>query len=378
VRRILCVLVLGALPVSLLAQSSEFGIFGLGNPYRGASVVALGIGGSSATFDGTSSLNPASLSSLNALTATFSTLTEWRSWQSPTGDASLRDSRFPAFLVAGPIRRAHLVIGAGFSSYADRDYDSFRVDTVVIGGNPVTAYDSIGSTGGLTDLRGVVSWRPSSNWTFATSLHILPGSNRVRVRRVFAETSYRGILYRSELSYNAFGITVGATRRLGNNVLIGIAVRSDGQAKQQIDSLQTTLVDLPYTFSAGLLFRPTSRLQVSAQGVYRTWSGANSDLLRLGGTGSRNSLDLSAGFDLRTHRSADQGPIRLGAHYAQLPFPIIPGSFPDEFGISGGTGATFAHGRGALEFSLEEIWRSDGTGRKERTTLLSFQVILRP
>jgi hypothetical protein len=378
VRRFLCVLALGALPVSLSAQSSEFGIFGLGSPYRGASVVALGTGGSFATFDGTSSLNPASLSSLNALTATFSTLTEWRSWESPTGNASLRDSRFPAFLVAGPIRRAHLVIGAGFSSYADRDYDSFRTDTVVLGGKPVQVFDSIGATGGLTDLHGIISWRPSSTWTFAGSLHILPGSNRVRVRRTFSDTSYRGILYRSELSYDAFGISLGVIRRLGNNALLGVSVRSDGQAKQQIDSLQTTLVDLPYTFSAGLMLRPTSRLQIAAQGVYRTWSGANSDLLRLGGTGSRNSLDLSAGFDIRTHRSPDQGPIRLGAHYAQLPFPIIPGSFPDEFGLSGGTGVTFARGRGAIEFSLEEIWRSDGTGRKERTTLLSFQVILRP
>ncbi len=38
----------------------------------------------------------------------------------------------------------------------------------------------------------------------------------------------------------------------------------------------------------------------------------------------------------------------------------------------------FARGRGALEFSLEETWRSDDTGRKERATILSFQVILRP
>lgn len=377
-RRILCVLVLGALPVSLAAQSSEFGILGLGNQYRGASVSALGTGGSFATFDGTSSLNPASLSSLSSLTATFTTLTEWRSWKSPTGDASLRDSRFPSFLVAGPVRRAHLVIGAGFTSYADRDYDSFRRDTVTLGGQPVEVFDSVGSTGGISDLRGVIAWRPSSNWVFGASLHVLPGSNRVTVRRTFSDTSYRGILYRSELSYNGFGATLGVIRRLGANVLVGVSVRSDGKAKQQIDSLQTTLVDLPYTFSAGVMLRPSSRLQIGMQGVYRTWSGANSDLLRLGGTGSRNSLDLSTGFELRTNKSADQTPIRFGVHYAQLPFAIIPGQFPDEFGLSGGTGLRFAKGRGALEFSLDEVWRSDGTGRKERATILSFQVMLRP
>jgi hypothetical protein len=61
-----------------------------------------------------------------------------------------------------------------------------------------------------------------------------------------------------------------------------------------------------------------------------------------------------------------------------MPFALVAGQFPDEFGISGGTGMRFAKGRGALEFSLEEIWRSDNTGRKERATILSFQVILRP
>ena len=377
-RRILCALALAALPAALSGQSSQFGILGLGHPYRGASATALGTGGSFATFDGTSSINPASISSLSSLTVTFTTMTEWRVWKSPTGDADLRDTRFPSFLVAGPIRRAHLVVGAGFSSYADRDYDSFRRDTVVLGGQPVEVFDSVGSTGGITDLRGVVAWRPSSDWIFAGSLHLLPGSNRVRVRRVFSDTSYRSILYRSELSYDAFGIALGVIRRLGANTLIGVSVRSDGQAKQQIDSMQQTFVDLPYTFSAGALFRPARSLQVAFQGVYRTWSGANSDLLRLGGTGSRNSLDLSTGFEVRTHASADQTPIRLGIHYAQLPFPIVPGNFPDEFGLSGGTGVRFARGRGALEFSLEEIWRSDNAGHKERATILSFQVMLKP
>ncbi|HKV76331.1 MAG TPA: hypothetical protein VJN95_17565 [Gemmatimonadales bacterium] len=377
--RLLGYLVLAAVPFSLSAQSSEFGIRGLGNPYRGASATALGTGGSFASFDGTSSLNPASLGSLTSLTATFTTLTEWRKWEAPTGNASLRDSRFPAFLVAGPVRRAHLVIGAGFSSYADRDYDAFRRDTVVLGGQPVEVFDSIGATGGITDLRGVVAWRPSSEWVIGVSLHLLPGSNRVSVRRTFSDTSFRGVIYKSELSYNAFGADLGVIRRFGSSALIALSVRSDGQTRQQVDSLANVIsVDLPYTFSAAALLRPSTRLQIGLQGVYRTWSGANSDLLRLGLPGSRNNLDLSAGFEYRTRPSADQLPLRLGAHYSQMPFALETGQYPDEFGISAGTGARFARGRGALEFALEEIWRSDPVGRKERATILSFQVILRP
>ncbi len=377
-RRLLCLLLLSAAPASALAQSSQFGILDLGHPYRGASVAALGTGGSFASFDGTSTLNPASISSLGGLTATFSVLGEWRSWQSPDGNASLRDSRFPSFMVGGPIRKSRFVVGIGFSSYADRDYDAFRTDTVTLGGQRVAVFDSIGATGGISDIRGVVAWRPSPEWVIAVGLHLLPGSNRVRVRRTFPDTSFQSISSRSELSYNSFGIDIGVIRRIGSTLLLAASVRSDGEAKQQVDSLAKTRIDLPYTFSAAALVRPSPKIQLAVQGVYRTWSGANSDLLRMGVPGSRNSFDLSTGVELKTHKSGDQLPFRLGLHYSQLPFSLDQGVYPDEFGLSAGTGIRFARGRGAIEASLEEVFRSDNGGRKERATIVSLQVMLRP
>lgn len=380
--RTLCLLLLLAAPATVpataLAQSSQFGILGLGHPYRGASPTALGAGGSFASFDGTSTLNPASIGSLVNLTATFSLLGEWRSWKSPEGDASLRDARFPNFMVGGPIKRTRLVLAVGVSSYSDRDFDAVRSDTIVLGGQHIPVFDSIGATGGISDVRGDIAWRPNSEWTVAVGLHLLPGSSRVRVRRGFPDTSFVGISYRSELSYNSFGIDVGAIRRFGNVALVSASIRSDGQARNQVDSLATGSIDLPYTFSAGALLRPSPGLQVAVQGVYRTWSGANSDLLRFQVPGSRNSLDLSTGIELKTHKQADHLPLRLGIHYTELPFALAEGIYPKEVGLSAGSAVRFAHGRGAIEAALEEVFRSDNAGRKERATIVSLQVMVRP
>jgi hypothetical protein len=378
VRRILCLVILLAAPAAAVAQSSQFGILDLGNPYRGASPTALGTGGSFASFDGTSSLNPASISSLTNLTATFSVLGEWRSWKSPNGDASLRDFRFPAFMVGGPVRHSRFMVGIGFSSYADRDYDTFRKDTLNLGGQQVVAFDSIGATGGISDVRGLVAWRPDSKWSIGLGLHLLPGSNRVRVRRSFPDTSFVGISYRSELSYNSFGIDLGMIRRFGSTLLVAASVRSDGEARQQVDSLLEARIDLPYTLSGAVLFRPSANLQWAVQGVYKTWSGANSDFLRMGVPGSRNSVDLSTGIELKTHRTVDQLPLRIGVHYTEMPFALVQGDFPNEFGLSLGSGVRFAKGRGAIEGSLEEVFRSDNTGNKERATIVSIQVMVRP
>ena len=102
-RRIaLTLLLAGAIvPQALPAQSSQFGVRGLGLPGREQSVRALGTGGAFASFDGESSVSPASLAFLGRITATFTILNDYRSTATPAGEASIRDPRFPQFLVGG-------------------------------------------------------------------------------------------------------------------------------------------------------------------------------------------------------------------------------------------------------------------------------------
>ncbi len=61
-RRTLLLFALWAAPATAGAQSSQLSVSGLGIPGRGLSVRSWATGGSSAIFDGESSLNPAALS----------------------------------------------------------------------------------------------------------------------------------------------------------------------------------------------------------------------------------------------------------------------------------------------------------------------------
>lgn len=369
---------LSVLATTAEAQSSQFEVRGLGLPWRGASVRAMGTAGAFAMFDGTSSLNPASIGMLSTLTATFAGTSEWRQWRAPASFANLRDNRFPYFLVGGPIKRSHLVLGGGYSSYADRDFDVVVMDTVTLRGQPVEITDSLSSTGGIGDVQLVAAYVPSPKWLLGGALHILPGSSRMKLRRVFSDSSYHNQFERAEIAYKSYGIAIGAVGRLGPRLSVAGVARHDAPTNEMVDPLHSYTIELPYTFGGALLFAPAARLQVAAQAVYKTWSSASAELIALGGVGSRNTIDLSAGLEYRTRLYVDDLPIRFGVHYATLPFALTTGDWANEYGVSLGTGMRFARGHGGFDAALQEVYRADGTGRKEYATIVSFAVILRP
>ena len=86
------------------AQSSQFGVRGLGFPGRGLAVRAAGSSGAFGLFDPESSLNPAALGAVPTLTSVFVGAQSFRHTENPAGTASLRDTRFPLLSVAGPVR----------------------------------------------------------------------------------------------------------------------------------------------------------------------------------------------------------------------------------------------------------------------------------
>src|SRR5215210_2018237 len=127
------------------AQSSQFGIRGLGLPGRALSTRAMATGGSFGLFDNESGLNPAALASTLTVTTVFTGLQEFRSVENPGGEASLRSSRFPHVLIVGPLRRNTLAIGLSFSNYARRDYSISTTDTLELRGAPVGVVDTLTS-----------------------------------------------------------------------------------------------------------------------------------------------------------------------------------------------------------------------------------------
>jgi hypothetical protein len=117
---------------------------------------------------------------------------------------------------------------------------------------------------------------------------------------------------------------------------------------------------------------------LAAHTLFRTWSGANSDLQAQGGVGAVNTVEVAAGGEYTPDlKSPFRWPLRFGAHYAQLPFPLLPGGRPHEVGISAGTGMRFGQQRAGIDLTVEHVWRSEDA-YSERAFLLSLGISVRP
>jgi hypothetical protein len=379
VRRVLILFLLAAAPGMLAAQSSQFGVRGLGFPGRGLAVRAQGTGGAYGLFDPESSQNPAALASVGALTSALTITQSNRNVENPAGSASLRSTRFPQFTVAGPVRRQVASVGFSFSNYTSRDFTLASSSTITLRDTPVNVEDTLSSRGGLSDFRIAGSYRAGNQWAFGAGFHIITGSNRLTSTRVFEDAGYLPSRQQAELSYTGIGFSVGVMRQFGPNFALTAMARSDGHLNVDLDSTRVGPVDLPYSAGLGVRWHTAPRLDVAAQALFRTWSAANSDLLGMGGTGAENTIELSAGAEYAPDpRRPYQRPIRFGAHYSTLPFPLVPEQEQGhEFGVAAGSGLRFAQQRAGLDLAVEYVWRSEGV-YTENGFLISFGISVRP
>jgi hypothetical protein len=355
---LLSLLLLAVMPGVALAQSSQFGVRGLGFPGRGLATRAIGSGGAFGLFDQESSLNPAALSAAATLTSVFTLSQAFRSVENPSGTASTRDTRFPQLMIVGPVRQTGAALGLSYTGYTDRDFTIASSSTIDLRGIPVGVVDSFSSRGGLSDLRVAGAYRIRDRWTFGVGFHVITGSNRLESRRTFSDSSYFPSRQRAEVSYTGVGVSGGVIRQMGTRFAMAALARWDGHLNVDRDSARVGTVDLPYTFGLGIRWLPVPQLDLATQAIVRTWSGANSDLLAQGGLGADNTL-------------------RIGARYGQLPFRLTPGTQPHEYAVSAGSGMRFAQQRGGVDLALEHVWRSEGP-YSERGFILTFGISVRP
>jgi hypothetical protein len=197
-------------------------------------------------------------------------------------------------------------------------------------------------------------------------------------RRSFADDQFLPVRQSAELSYAGVGVSAGAMQQLGSGLWVAAIARSDGKAIVDRDSTRVSQVDLPYTLGLGIRWKAGSRLDLAGHGIFRTWSGANSDLLASGGTGADNTVEVAVGGEyIGDSRRPYRRPLRFGARYATLPFPLQPGLQPTEFGVSLGSSVRFAKDRAGIDLSVEHLWRSAGDF-KERAFVISVGVGVRP
>jgi len=378
VRGPVLVTLLGITPAVLVGQSSQFGVRGLGFPGRGLATHAIASGGAFGLFDSESSQNAAALTGTTTLTSVFTISQGFRSQENPAGTASTRDTRFPQVMVVGPVRQGKAGLGLSYSNYTNRDFTLASSSTIDIRGIPVGVADSFSSRGGLNDLRLAGAYRIHDRWSIGAGFHVISGNNRLESRRSFDDPNFIPSEQRAEVSYAGVGISAGVIGQFGPRFAVAAQVRSDGHVNVDRDSARVGTVDLPFSFGLGFRWHPGPTLDLATQTTFRTWSGANSDLLAQGGVGAENTIEIAAGAEYTPDpRRPFRRPLRFGARYAQLPFPLLPGDQGHEFGLSAGSGMRFAQQRGGIDLALEHVWRAEGV-YSERAYILTLGVSVRP
>jgi hypothetical protein len=361
------------LPWDAAAQSSMFGVRGLGLPGRPLSARARGTGGGFALFDAESDANPAAIAGLPALTVGLVSTPGWRRWETPAGDVKLQETRFPLMFAGGPIPGSRLSVGVSLASYADRDYKLATRDTVIFRGVPVAVRDTVSSLGGLNQLRLAVGYRRSERTQLGAAVYWITGSHRMAAKRVFTDSVYLPLRQSAEMAYGGFGVSAGITHRPSRTLEFAGTVRMDSKASVDRDSTSVYNVDLPWTFSASMLWHASRRLTVGALGAFRTWGNADPDVKAAGGIGAQDTWEASLGTELATNRRRPTRlPLRLGFRYAELPFLLHAGERPREMGISFGTGTRFAQERAGIDVAIEWARRKEAPGYSERV----FQLVL--
>jgi hypothetical protein len=376
---LLALLALGASAGPAAAQSSQFGVRGLGLPLRPLSIRAGATGGAFGLFDPESAFNPASIGVVARVIADFQTVQSWRRSESPSGSGSASDNRYPGVFVAGPVGGTDFSVALSASGYADRNFSLISQDTVTLRGTPVSVLDTLNSLGGISDLRLAVAWRQSRAVQWGVGLHLLTGSNRIFSHRVFSDTAFAGVSESNTISYLGLGVSAGVTARIGKIITLGGMIRADDKMRVERDTTRVGSTKLPITLSGGVRAQLGERVQFAVAGAFRNWSVADADLMAQGGIGSTNTTEFSAGIELLTNvKRPSNRPIRLGIYHARLPFPLRRGEDADETGISIGSSMRFVADRAGLDLALARVWRKGGPGFTERAVLLSIGVSIRP
>jgi len=347
----------------LAAQDSHFGIRGLGTPGKWESVRARATGGAFAPFDPFSPVLDASIADVRRMTAGVTGAMSWRSVSAGGTDASLRGSRFPALVIAGPLTR-RIVVGGGFATYLDRTFGITRDTIIDLRGvlEPVT--DQISSDGAISDLRLALAARVHTHLAVGAGVHLITGSTRVVASRRFADsTTYRTSTTRDEVAYEGLGGSASALLDLQPDLRVAAWVRSDGTLRADVQGRTTAEDDLPLSFGGGVRWRAGARASVAGAVAWRKWAGA--------GANAHDTFNWSLGTELGSAVS----PLRLGVRGGELPFGV--GKAPSEFGFSAGLGKQFSGGRGRLDIGLERLERK-GNGLTERVWTFLLGLTVRP
>lgn len=372
----LCVLAALAVPGLLQAQNSVYGVQGIGFPGRPIGVRSRSLGGGNAAFDPTSALNPATVGGYPRVAASVGIGTTLRSYTAGDSAVSgLQETRFPFGMVGSPLGASPLALALSFAPYAERSFDLRTAGSITLRGESIAVADQVSSDGGVSDLRAALALRLGRPLMVGAAAHVLSGSSTLRVRREFSSSLYQPYTEQSQLVFSGLGMSFGAMVRVSSGLQLGAAARLDGTLETSRDTTVLQTVDLPATLSGGLRVVPARGLTWTTTVTWRSWSDAAVDLAPA--TRAWDTWQVGSGVEVGgLEAGTTRMPIRLGIHYAQLPFSSR-GTQGQEFTLAAGTGMPFADGRIAFDLAVERALRY-GAGAREVAWHVAIGVFVMP
>jgi len=355
------------------AQTSIYGIRGLGFPGRVAGSRERALGSGLLPLDPGSPVNPAAVAGFGGVTVQIMGETDLRRYSVDTVDVGgLSSTRFPLAQLGGRIGPTPLSFALSFAQYTERSYDLTYTDTVELRGQQVAFEERTTSRGGVADVRGALGYRLSTRLWLGAGIHLLTGSAKLTFLRAFADSAYRPYRIETEESIRGFGVSAGAIWVPGTRVALGISVRSDTRAEVKVDSVTAADVDLPVTVVGGVRLAPVRPVRWATSVTWRSWSTADDDLVAR----AFDTWEVGSGLEFGGPEAGSRVPIRLGFRYAMLPFSPTDEQ-PHEIDLSLGLGLVFAASRGLVDLALERVMRT-GPGSDETAWQLSWTVTVRP
>lgn len=364
-------------PSESMAQSSVYGVLGIGFVGRPIGTRARGTEGGIAAIDPWSVLNPATAAGFRQLSVAASIGTTLRSYDALGVSADgLTETRSPFGQLAGWVRGTPVSFSLSYYPYADRTYHLITEDSVTIRGDQVGISDRVRSDGAVTDIGGTLAYSISSRFSVGAALHLIMGSTKAEARRSFDDPLYQEAVEEVQIGYKGMGVSVGFMAALHPSLTIAGSFRTDGDLETLSDTVRFSTVELPMTVSGGLHLAPLRAVRWATTVTRQTWSDARGDLQAIGGANAFDTWEVGTGIEVGGTPGTTGVPIRLGFRYAQLPFSPNDDQ-PREIGASLGTGMRFGGGRASFDLSIERLFRRGG-GADEKAWYFTFGLTAHP
>lgn len=384
---VLAAVAAGLAPRGAAAQGSLSGQ-GFGYPPGQLSTRALGTGGGLAEFDPASPLNPASITAFGRTAFAFQYDPEFRTTTAPTatgtGTAHNTIARFPVVALGVPIRR-RFTFGLSASTFLDRSFTTQYPTTTVIGGESVSANETIESRGAIADVRLGVAANVAPWLQVGVAAHRLTGQNRVVSGRQFlgADTAQFGSVNDSTtIDYVGAAYSAGAVVTPVRGFSLAGSLRRGGHLRSERNDSVTARANAPDRAGIGLRVDRVTGATFAVSYAHTTWSRMRA--LGSAALDPRDANELMGGVEA-VGPALGGAPLilRAGARRRTLPFAIDSARIR-ETAFSGGLGLPLAGGRALADLTLQRANRTPDGGTaaiqraREHAYTLSLGFTIRP